>query len=91
MIRDNGDALEAIALMVAGSKSAPLMKGKKMGTRITLLHTSDSGTKLKSGDRGTLRSSRIDPWGDRVISVLWDCGSTLSLIEGHDVWREDSE
>jgi hypothetical protein len=58
-------------------------------TRITLIHTSDSHTKLKSGDQGTLRSSRIDPFGDRVISVNWDSGSTLSLIEGEDSWREE--
>lgn len=58
-------------------------------TRITLIYTSDSHTKLKSGDQGTLRSSRIDPFGDRVISVNWDSGSTLSLIEGEDSWREE--
>ena len=58
-------------------------------TRITLTHTSDPHTTLKPGDQGTLKSSRIDPWGDRVISVNWDSGSTLSLIEGHDSWREE--
>lgn len=58
-------------------------------TRITLVHTSDPHTNLKSGDQGTLRRSRIDPFGDRVISVDWDSGSTLSLIEGEDSWREE--
>lgn len=58
-------------------------------TRITLIHTSDPHTKLKSGDKGTLRSSRIDPFGDRVVSVNWDSGSTLSLIEGEDMWSEE--
>lgn len=58
-------------------------------TRVTLIHTSDPHTKLKSGDKGTLRSSRIDPFGDRVVSVNWDSGSTLSLIEGEDMWSEE--
>lgn len=58
-------------------------------TRITLVHTSDPHTNLKSGDQGTLRRSRIDPFGDRVISVDWDSGSSLSLIEGEDSWREE--
>jgi hypothetical protein len=59
-------------------------------TRITLIHSSDPYTKLKPGEKGTLKSSRVDPWGDRVISVIWDSGSTLSLIEGHDSWREEA-
>lgn len=58
-------------------------------TRITLIHSSDPYTKLKSGDQGTLKSSRVDPWGDRVISVKWDSGSSLSLIEGQDHWSEE--
>jgi hypothetical protein len=40
---------------------------------------------------GTLRSSRVDPWGDRVISVNWDSGSSLSLISGEDSWSEKEE
>ena len=62
-----------------------------MNTRITLIRTSDEGTKLKAGDQGTLRGSRVDPWGSRVISVTWDSGSSLSLIEGHDMWREETK
>jgi hypothetical protein len=58
-------------------------------TIITLIHTSDPHTKLKSGDKGTLRFSRVDPWGDRVISVNWDSGSSLSLISGEDSWSEE--
>ena len=60
-------------------------------TRITLNRTSDPHTKLKPGDMGTLRSSRVDPWGDRVISVNWDSGSSLSLISGEDSWSEKEE
>ena len=65
-------------------------KGNKMtNVRITLIHTNDPHTKLKPGDKGTLKSSRVDPWGDRVISVKWDSGSSLSLIEGQDCWSEE--
>ena len=60
-------------------------------TRITLNRTSDPHTKLKPGDKGTLKSSRVDPWGDRVISVNWDSGSSLSLISGEDSWSEEEE
>ena len=67
----------------------PTTKDKMKTTRITLIHTNDSHTKLKSGDKGTLRSSRVDPFGDRVISVDWDSGSSLSLIEGEDLWSEE--
>jgi hypothetical protein len=59
-----------------------------MTIRITLIRTNDPHTHLKSGDQGTLRRSRIDPFGDRVISVDWDSGSSLSLIEGEDSWSE---
>jgi hypothetical protein len=59
--------------------------------RVTLIHTSDPFTNLRPGDQGTLTRSRIDPWGDRVISVAWDSGSSLSLIEGQDSWSEEEE
>ena len=58
-------------------------------TRITLIHTNDPYTDLRPGDRGILKRSRVDPWGDRVISVKWDSGSSLSLIEGQDHWSEE--
>lgn len=57
-------------------------------TRITLVHTNDPHTQLRPGDKGTLRSKRVDPWGDVVVSVDWDSGSSLSLIEGQDSWTE---
>jgi hypothetical protein len=57
--------------------------------RITLIHTNDPHTNLRPGDQGILKSSRVDPWGDRVISVKWDSGSSLSLIEGQDCWSEE--
>lgn len=60
-------------------------------TRITLIHTNDPYTSLRPGDKGTLKSKRVDPWGDVVISVKWDSGSSLSLIEGQDAWSEEVE
>jgi hypothetical protein len=65
-------------------------KGNEMtNVRITLIHTNDPHTNLRPGDQGTLTRSRIDPWGDRVVSVKWDSGSSLSLIEGQDRWSEE--
>ena len=55
------------------------------GRRIKLKYTTDSYTKLKEGDLGTIKWERLDDlWGDDVISVNWDSGSTLSLIRGRD-------
>ena len=34
---------------------------------------------------GTIKWERLDDlWGDDIISVNWDSGSTLSLIRGRD-------
>lgn len=55
--------------------------------RIRLVSTTDRYTKLKAGDEGTVTGSRQDPWGDTVIYVKWDSGSTLSLIEGEDAYE----
>ena len=55
------------------------------GRRIKLKYTTDSYTKLKEGDLGTIKWERLDDlWGDDSISVNWDSGSTLSLISGRD-------
>jgi hypothetical protein len=58
-------------------------------TRITLVSTNDPYTKLQRGSQGTLVRRSIDPWGDEVVSVKWDDGSSLSLIAGEDIWSED--
>jgi len=55
--------------------------------RIRLCSTSDPYTDLRSGDEGTVVAEREDPWGDLNISVKWDNGSSLKLIEGHDHWQ----
>ena len=55
--------------------------------RVRLVHTSDQYTKLKTGDIGTLISTRTDPWGAVIAEIKWDCGSSLSLIEGIDQYE----
>ena len=55
------------------------------GRRIKLKYTTDSYTKLKEGDLGTIKWERLDDlWGDDIISVNWDSGSTLRLIRGRE-------
>lgn len=52
--------------------------------RIRLVRTDDPYTQLKPGDTGTV----IDYMpASGAISVRWDSGSTLSLLEGIDVWE----
>jgi hypothetical protein len=65
-----------------------------MSIRIKLVYTDDPHTRLRSGDMGTLLSMRHDITGLHVLNVRWDSGSTLSLIEGQDIWEtieDDSE
>jgi hypothetical protein len=56
------------------------------GDRIRLVSTSDPYTRLKSGDEGTVIRVR-EVFGDVTVSVDWDSGSTLSLLEGEDRWE----
>jgi hypothetical protein len=57
------------------------------GRRIELISTTDFYTKLEKGDLGTIKWERLDDlWGDDVVSVKWDSGSTLSLIRGRDAF-----
>lgn len=56
--------------------------------RIRLISTDDPYTRLKAGDEGTVTNKSVDFWGATVLSVAWDCGSTLSLIEGLDSYEE---
>jgi hypothetical protein len=56
-------------------------------TRIRLIHTADEFTDLESGALGTVTGKRQDPWGDTVLSIQWDSGSNLSLIEGIDEYE----
>jgi len=68
--------------------SAAQTDNKTIVTRITLVSTNDPYTKLQKGSEGTLVRRSIDPWGDEVIAVKWDDGSSLSLIRGEDRWLE---
>ena len=53
------------------------------GTRVELIHMFDQYTKLREGDRGTVRC--VDDMG--TIHVNWDCGSSLGLIPGGDLFK----
>lgn len=54
------------------------------GDRVELISTTDSHTRLKPGDRGTVRS--VDSTGTEHVD--WDDqDSRLGLVPGEDVWR----
>ena len=55
-------------------------------TRVVLVHTNDEWTLLRPGSRGVLVGRRTTPFGDTMIDVEWDDGSSLSLIAGVDRW-----
>jgi hypothetical protein len=55
----------------------------RVGSRIRLVYTDDSYTKLKPGDIGVV--TNVCESGD--LNVFWDSGSSLSLIEGIDKWH----
>lgn len=55
---------------------------EKRGDRVELVHTSDPQTRVKPGDRGTVRA--VDGFG--TVHVRWDNGSRLGLVPGDDVW-----
>jgi hypothetical protein len=54
--------------------------------RIKLIHTDDRYTELKPGDMGTIRYT-FDNLDDTCITIEWDSGSTLSLVEGKDEYE----
>ncbi|MEU8299722.1 DUF4314 domain-containing protein [Micromonospora sp. NPDC048909] len=51
----------------------------RKGNRVALEYTTDSHTRLRPGDEGTVR--RYDPQ-TQVLEVAWDGGSRLSLLLG---------
>ena len=55
--------------------------------RVRLIYTDDQYTKLITGDLGTLLSTHTDPWGAVINEIKWDCGSSLSLIDGIDQYE----
>lgn len=57
------------------------------GTRVMLLKMDDPYSKLKTGDKGTVRY--IDDMG--TIHVNWDCGSSLGVVFGEDECKRIEE
>lgn len=54
-----------------------------VGTRVERVSMNDPYSKLKPGDRGTVRS--VDDTG--TVFVGWDCGSGLGVVYGEDEIR----
>ena len=54
------------------------------GTRVELVAMDDPWSKLKPGDKGTVRA--VDNIG--TIHVSWDCGSSLGVVYGEDEVRK---
>jgi hypothetical protein len=52
----------------------------EIGDRVELVYTSDKYTKLKPGDRGTIRL--IDDM--KTVHIKWDNGEGLGMIPGED-------
>lgn len=50
------------------------------GDRVKLVRTTDTLTRLKPGDEGTVQSFRETLISGRTLHVAWDSGSTLSLL-----------
>jgi len=61
---------------------------KDAGRRVRLDGTDDPFSSLKRGSEGTVRYYRrdADDAAQGTLVVDWDCGSTLSLVEGLDSW-----
>ena len=65
---------------------------KDAGRRVRLDHTSDPLTDLRRGAEGTVRYyrwSHAPDWDEAAQGTLvvdWDCGSTMSLLQGLDSW-----
>lgn len=57
------------------------------GTRVELVNMDDPYSKLKPGDRGTVKA--VDDGG--TIHVAWDCGSGLGIAYGEDSCRKLTE
>ena len=53
------------------------------GTRVELIHMDDPYSRLKPGDKGTVRL--VDDTA--TVFVDWDCGSGLGVVYGEDQIR----
>jgi hypothetical protein len=66
-----------------------VIKPVVLGKRIELIRTDNPYADLKLGDRGTVvdvseLSNEDKPF---KVWVLWDSGSRLTILEGHDDYR----
>ena len=61
-----------------------IRKQYPIGTRVELIHMEDPYSKLKAGDQGIITG--IDDIG--TAFVAWDCGSSLGLVFGEDVYKK---
>ena len=70
-----------------GSEVVEYLRGEyPKGTRVELISMDDPYTKLKPGDKGTVKF--VDAIG--TIFVDWDCGSGLGVAYGEDHIRKIS-
>ena len=60
-----------------------------LGKRIELIRTDNPNADQRSGDRGTVVDVSELSYGDKPFKVwvLWDNGSRLTTLEGHDDYR----
>jgi hypothetical protein len=60
-----------------------------LGKRIELIRTDNPDSDLKPGDRGTVVDVSELRYEDKPskVWVLWDSGSRLTILEGHDDYR----
>jgi hypothetical protein len=63
-----------------------------IGDNIMLLHM-DGETSVPMGSIGKVTEINIDPFEEnsKIISVMWDNGSSLALISSTDAWKKVRE
>jgi hypothetical protein len=63
-----------------------------IGDNIMLLHM-DGETSVPMGSIGKVTEINIDPFEEdsKIISVMWDNGSTLAMISSTDAWKKVKE
>ena len=65
----------------------------KEGDRIVCVHMSDEYSPITGGVGGTVVSVGRDPYdeNEKIISVNWDNGRTLSLVSAEDLWMKEED
>ena len=63
-----------------------------IGDNIMLLHM-DGETSVPMGSIGKVTEINIDPFekDSKIISVMWDNGSSLAIISSTDAWKKVKE